>query len=52
MERIRNGDLDPRKVAEACHTPLVSLVEPKATRADMYPHTLEREIHQGEHRVV
>ena len=37
MEGIRNRDLDPRKVAETRHTPLISLVEPKAAQelADM-----------------
>ena len=52
MER----DSDPRKVAEMrhTHTPLISLVEPKATRelADKYPHVLDGEFHQGEHKVI
>jgi len=53
MGCIRNSDLDPRKVAETCHTPLISLVEPKATReiVDMYSHTFDGEFHQGEDRV-
>jgi hypothetical protein len=54
MECIRNRDWDPWKAAETCHTPLLSLVEPQATQelADMYPHTLDGEFQQGEHRMI
>jgi hypothetical protein len=46
--------LDTREVVDTWHTPLVSLVEPKATRelADKCSHALDGEFHQGEHKVI